>query len=140
MHFTIDANGPIPIYEQVTEQICGAIASGVIRPGESIPSVRELARTLAINPNTAARVCRELQSNSIVSLSRGVGLIVTEEAPKRCVRRRVALFENRAAMLINEGLRIQLDLAAIERIIHQQIAERRSRQNNTPSSVQRGKR
>ena len=62
MFFAISAHNGVPIYEQIMRQVKFAVAAGLLGPGELVPSVRELARELVINPNTVARAYRELQS------------------------------------------------------------------------------
>ena len=59
----IDFRDPRPIYEQVYDALRDLIVTGVLAPGEKLPSVRELAGTLAINPNTIQRAYRELESD-----------------------------------------------------------------------------
>ena len=62
MFFHIDPTNGLAIYEQVARQVMFAVAGGALAPGEMVPSVRELARELALNPNTVARAYRELQA------------------------------------------------------------------------------
>jgi len=62
MFFNIDPAGGLAIYEQVVRQMKFAVAASVLKPTELVPSVREVARELAINPNTVARAYRQLQS------------------------------------------------------------------------------
>ena len=55
MLFDIHADSPLPIYEQIVAQVTYAIAAGALEPGAMIPSVRELADKLVVNPNTVAK-------------------------------------------------------------------------------------
>ena len=121
MYYQLDLSGPVPIYEQVMDQIKGAIAAGAIAPGETIPSVRELAHELAINPNTVARAYRDLQKEGIVLFNRGLGLAVAEESPEICRRERVNVFESRVNRLLDDALRSRLDLETIRSIVLTQL-------------------
>ena len=76
----IDAQNGIPIYEQIIRQVTIAVADGSITPGEHVPSVRELANRLAVNPNTVARAYRDLQNDKVLEALRGEGLRVSQEA------------------------------------------------------------
>lgn len=67
-----------PIYLQVIDQIIQEIVSGERKVGEKLPSVRELAITLGVNPNTIQRVYRELDQREITITKRGQGTFVTE--------------------------------------------------------------
>lgn len=117
MNFHLDLNGPVPIYEQVIYQIKFAIATGAIAPGETIPSVRELARELAINPNTVSKAYRDLQKEGVVYYNRGMGLGVAETAPELCRRERINLFEARVARILDEALKSELDPETIRAIV-----------------------
>ena len=78
MFFTIDPSNGLAIYEQVVRQVVFAIAAGSLQAGDMVPSVRELARELAINPNTVARAYRQLQDDGVLQSVRGTGLAVAE--------------------------------------------------------------
>ncbi len=73
-----------------------AVAAGVLRPGELVPSVRELSRQLVVNPNTVARAYRELQNEGLIEPVRGTGLQVAEGAIERCRQARGEFVRGRA--------------------------------------------
>ena len=66
MLISIDASSGLAIYDQIVRQIKFAIASEAVLPGELVPSVRELAKQVAVNPNTVARAYRELQAENVL--------------------------------------------------------------------------
>lgn len=101
----IDATNGIPIYAQIVRQVTIAIADGSLCPGEHVPSVRELATRLAVNPNTVARAYRELQSQDILTAVRGTGLAVTAESPARCRNLRLNLIRERLRSVLDEAWR-----------------------------------
>ncbi len=68
----------IPIYQQVIEEIKKEMVSGRLKPGDKLPSSRELAIKYAINPNTAARVYSEMESMGLSYTKRGIGTFVVE--------------------------------------------------------------
>lgn len=80
---TIDLDSTIPIVEQLHAEIRHAIASGLLRPGDPLPTVRQLADDLGINLNTVARAYRLLESDGLVTSIRGRGSVVrsAREAP-----------------------------------------------------------
>lgn len=80
MFFRFEPVDGIPIYVGLINQIKYAIASGALQPGDELPSVRELAKQQRINPNTAARVYRELEHDGVVETRRGQGTFVAEKA------------------------------------------------------------
>jgi GntR family transcriptional regulator len=75
--FTVDPRSGIPLYLQLTEQIKRAIALGTLAPGEQLPTVKALALELTVNPNTVARVYRELERDGVIDTSPGRGSFVS---------------------------------------------------------------
>ena len=67
----------VPVYRQIIDQILGGIAAGTIAPGAQLPTVRQLAVDLAINPNTVVRAYRELEIRGVLDTQQGVGTFVT---------------------------------------------------------------
>ena len=70
---TVDFASPVPVYEQIQRQVKHAIAKKVIGQQDSMPSIREMASYLSINPNTVARAYRELQQKGIINGRAGKG-------------------------------------------------------------------
>ncbi|HEX5445856.1 MAG TPA: GntR family transcriptional regulator [Pirellulales bacterium] len=86
MQFRIDPTSRSPIYRQLAEQIRAGVARGRLKPGEQLPSVRDLSRTLVVNPNTVARVYTELERDGVLHTRQGLGVFVAE--PKAELTRR----------------------------------------------------
>ena len=92
MEFRIDPTSRLPIYRQLGNQIREAVARGRLRPGEQLPSVRDLSRTLVVNPNTVARVYTELERDGVLHTRQGLGVFVAEpkaELTKRARKQRL---------------------------------------------------
>jgi len=113
----IDPSQPQPIYDQVATQLKFAIAAGTVRENEMIPSVRDLARQLAINPNTVVRAYRELQDEGILITRRGMGLVVTEHAQAECQKQRKVFFQQRFKMFLNDAARSGLSQTELDDIL-----------------------
>ncbi|MGH7266324.1 MAG: GntR family transcriptional regulator [Candidatus Rokuibacteriota bacterium] len=82
-HLRIDQQSPIPIRRQLTEQLKHVIEGGTIPREQALPSIRELAGFLGINPNTVARVIEDLKRSGHVEARRGSGVFVARELPAR---------------------------------------------------------
>ena len=67
----------VPVYRQIIDQILGGIASGALSPGDQLPTVRQLAVELTVNPNTVVRAYRELEIRGVLSTQQGVGTFIT---------------------------------------------------------------
>ncbi|MGC8638634.1 MAG: GntR family transcriptional regulator [Isosphaeraceae bacterium] len=111
-----------PIYGQIADRVKFAVAAGVLRPGELVPSVRDLSRQLVVNPNTVARAYRELQNEGLIEPVRGTGLQVAEGAVERCRQARAEFVRGRLRAAIDEARRTELDPALIEIILHEEWA------------------
>jgi GntR family transcriptional regulator len=88
--FRLDLATGVPAYRQIIDQILGAIASGAIRGGSQLPTVRQLAVDLSVNPNTVVRAYRELEIRGVLTTQQGIGTFVTAEQvrPDEAVRQR----------------------------------------------------
>ena len=74
--FRPNPSSGVPIYLQLMEQVKHAIETGALRPGEQLPGIRPLAEELVINPNTVAKVYRELEHDGVIELRHGAGAFV----------------------------------------------------------------
>ena len=121
MFIEINPGSPVAVYEQVVMQIKFAIATGAIREGEMIPSIRDMAKRLAINPNTVARAWRILQDDGTVFFSRGSGLTVAQGATEKCKEERRQWFEKRFSQLIGEALQCGLSSREIVTLVESEL-------------------
>jgi len=78
-HIQLDFRSDDPIYEQIVAQVRGWIASGLMKPGDQLPTVRQLALELRVNFNTVARAYRMLDEARLISTQRGRGTYILEE-------------------------------------------------------------
>jgi GntR family transcriptional regulator len=86
--FAINPTDPAPIWRQIEEGIRRLIALGALQPGASVPSVRDLAKDLRVNPNTVARAYQRLTEGGVLSVKRGEGTYVADQPsqPKKSER------------------------------------------------------
>jgi GntR family transcriptional regulator len=75
----IDQRSGVPVYRQIIDQVLGGIAAGKLRAGDQLPTVRQLAVDLAINPNTVVRAYRELEIREVLSTQQGTGTFLTDK-------------------------------------------------------------
>src|SRR5438270_7775696 len=80
MLFRTNPSSGVPLYLQLMEQVKHAIETGALRPGEQLPGIRPLSEELVINPNTVAKVYRELEHEGIIELRHGSGAFVSQNA------------------------------------------------------------
>ena len=101
----VDPKADTPVYQQIVDQIKAGIARGACRVGDMIPSVRQLAADVLVNPNTVARAYLELEHDGVVSARRGIGLVVTVVAPGQCQADRRRDLARRLLELVAEARR-----------------------------------
>ena len=77
MRFRLDLRSGVPVYRQIIDQVHAARASGAVRPGDQLPTVRQLAVDLSINPNTVVRAYRELELTGALTTHQGTGTFIT---------------------------------------------------------------
>jgi len=73
---TVDSRSGVPIYLQIVEQVKRSVALGVLQAGEQLPTVKQLALDLTVNPNTVARAYRDLERDSVIETAPGRGSFV----------------------------------------------------------------
>jgi GntR family transcriptional regulator len=105
-----------PIYLQIMEEIKRRAVRGQYRSGEQLPSVRDLAREMGVNPNTAARVYSELEREGFIFTRRGQGSFISEE-PDRIGRERDRFAREAARRCIESIRELELTEAQIEGIL-----------------------
>jgi GntR family transcriptional regulator len=99
LSFTVDSKDPTPLHAQLERGIRAAIAAGRIRPGDQLPTVRQLAVDLRINANTVARVYAALERAGVIETRRGIGSFISagpaQARPPREHERRLRAFVTR---------------------------------------------
>ena len=81
--FRLDPHSGVPVYRQIIDQVLGGIASGTLTIGDQLPTVRQVAVDLAINPNTVVRAYRELEIRGIIETQQGMGTFVAQKKIKQ---------------------------------------------------------
>src|SRR5208283_2010948 len=81
--FRLDLKSGVPVYRQIIDQVRGGIASGALAAGDQLPTVRQLAVDLEINPNTVVRAYRELELGGLLETHQGTGTFISAQKMKR---------------------------------------------------------
>ena len=81
--FLLDLHSGVPVYRQIIDQVRGGIASGALTAGDQLPTVRQLAVDLAINPNTVVRAYRELELGGLLETHQGTGTFISTQKFRR---------------------------------------------------------
>lgn len=81
--FALDLHSGVPVYRQLIDQVRGAMAAGSLTAGDQLPTVRQLAVDLAINPNTVMRAYRELELTGMLETHQGTGTFISDKKLER---------------------------------------------------------
>ena len=96
--FRLNLESGVPVYRQIMDQVRGGMASGSLEAGDQLPTVRQLAVDLAINPNTVARAYRELELGGLLETHQGTGSFISAQKIKRADAER----ERQLAQIVGE--------------------------------------
>lgn len=101
--FRLDAHSGVPVYRQVIDQVLAALAAGALKTGDQLPTVRQVAVDLAINPNTVSRAYREMEIRGLLDTQQGSGTFIavrkmeySKDEQKRLLGQLVTEFVSRA--------------------------------------------
>jgi GntR family transcriptional regulator len=83
VRFELDLHSGVPVYRQIIDRIHSARASGLLKAGDRLPTVRQLAVDLSINPNTVVRAYRELELTGVLTTHQGTGTFVSDQKIQR---------------------------------------------------------
>src|SRR5579863_5578892 len=76
--FRLDADSGVPVYRQIIDQVQGGLAAGALAAGDQLPTVRQVAVDLAINPNTVVRAYREMEIRGLLDTQQGTGTFIAD--------------------------------------------------------------
>jgi GntR family transcriptional regulator len=83
IEFRLDLHSGVPVYRQIIDQVMGGIAASALAGGDQLPTVRQVAVDLSINPNTVVRAYRELEIRGVLETQQGTGTFVSHQKVKR---------------------------------------------------------
>nr|WP_256435654.1 GntR family transcriptional regulator [Aliikangiella sp. G2MR2-5] len=117
--FSLNGSSGIPIYRQLIDQIKQAIRMNLLKPGEQLPSVRNLASALQINPMTISKAFAQLEIEGVLLRKRGVGMLVAEQVEGQDIS---AELEQPLLNFIKQARTEELDDEAIITLVQQYLS------------------
>ena len=137
MVLSVRPDSTVPIYEQIAAQVVFGVAAGDPPPGGLVPSVRDLAQRLLVNPNTVARAYQDLERLGVLERKRGRGMEVTADAPAVCDARRREIVRRRLRDALREAADGGLTADEVQALVEEEWARlngrgrRRGREDRT---------
>ena len=120
----LDPRSPNPLYAQIAARLRVAIAAGELRPGEGLPSVRELAGRIRVNPATVVQAYRELEREGFVEMRQGAGTYVKEVTTDKRAKERAAEARRLVRDMIAEAGRLGLTTDELREAIDSALESR----------------
>jgi GntR family transcriptional regulator len=136
--FEIHPSSGVPIYRQLVDQVHALVAGGKLRPGDLLPSVRQVALAAAVNPMTVSKAYSRLETDGVVARVRGQGMRVLEASANGTLRQRRQEFRELAAPALHRAIQLGLSEAEIRTVLDNLLAELHF--NSQTSSSTRGSR
>jgi GntR family transcriptional regulator len=126
--FGLNLESGVPVYRQIIDQVHSGRASGALAPGERLPTVRQLAVDLKVNPNTVVRAYRELELTGFLTTHQGTGTFVTEAKIERSVADREEKLDRLVAEFVaragREGFTVREVRARLKDFVKQEAGEK----------------
>ena len=108
------SNSPLPLFTQVVQQVRRGVARGDLRPGDQLPTVRELAEELVVNPNTIAKSYQELEKAGLLLTRRGAGTFVAEATCVLSAAERERILAEKIDACLTEAVHLGLTRKMVE--------------------------
>jgi GntR family transcriptional regulator len=115
----------VPIYFQIIEQVKHGISTGALKPGDQLPGIRVLAEQLVINPNTVAKVYRELEFEGLIEVRHGAGAFIADQGHSRSHTTKMLDAQNAVRVLVEKLQRRGLSDEDIRRAFEAELITKR---------------
>ena len=132
VHLQLDSSSGVPAYRQLMDQIRYYVASGSIAAGDKLPSIRDLARGLGVNPTTVIKAYTELESAGVLDRQQGRGVFVAESASPMSASDVDKALRQSARQLVVEAVQMGVDLERVVRLVRDEF-DRMERQQGEDS-------
>ena len=121
LHYQIDPGRAVPAYRQLMEQVQYNVASGWVESGEKLPSIRELARYLGVNPSTIVKAYSELEHLGVIERRQGSGVFVRAGGKAPSLRERTRVLRQSAQRLAVEAKQMDADRELLLRLVGEEF-------------------
>lgn len=117
----VDASSFVPIYEQIKKEFKKEVFQGELKPHDALPSIRDLATELLVNPNTVARAYRELEMEGFIYTRKGKGCYVSDDSTQNMAEERKSFLIKSFDNVIEEAKKYGLDGEEIKKLFEERL-------------------
>lgn len=132
MLLRVDPRSGEPLFEQLVFQVKRAVADGELVPGAKLPSVRELARQLTINPNTVVRAIEALERDGVIVRRQGAGCFVSDKPSELATRERRRRLEGLVTRAVTEAFHLGFGATDIRAAVEERLETLETRTRRPP--------
>ena len=123
LHFQINPHSGVPIYRQIIDQVKYYLASGALKPGDQLPSIRDLAQSLTVNPTTVVRVYTELERDGVLDMQHGKGAFVAAHSRRLSMGERRQVLKRLARSLAVEAVQMGASTDEVMTVVRDAMAD-----------------
>ncbi|MCA9149979.1 MAG: GntR family transcriptional regulator [Planctomycetales bacterium] len=121
MQIQVNTGGNVPLYRQITDQVRQAIAAGQLQVGDAVPSVRQLAKDIVVNPNTVAKAYAELVRDGVLESQQGRGMLVSARKNVYTKAERLRRLDQALDVAISEAITLHFEMDEILQRMQQRL-------------------
>jgi GntR family transcriptional regulator len=121
LHLQLDERSGVPVYRQMMDQLKYYVASGTLRPGDQLPSIRELASALTVNPTTVVKAYSELERDGVIEIRHGKGAFVADNATALSVADQEKALRRSAKQLAVEATQLQVEPPKVITVVREEL-------------------
>ena len=122
LHLQLDPRSGVPVYRQMMDQVKYYVAGGTLRHGDQLPSIRELAGVLAVNPTTVVKAYTELEREGVVEMRHGKGAFIARQARVIAPDEQEAALRRAARQLAVEAAQLGVPPARVIQVVREEVA------------------
>ena len=122
-HINVTTGAGTPIYRQIIDQVRLGVATGALRPGQAMPSVRSLAERLVVNPNTVVKAYAELVRDGVLEAQQGMGFFVAEKRQIYSKAERLRRLRLAVDDFIHEAVFLDFSAEEIRKVVDEKLTE-----------------
>jgi GntR family transcriptional regulator len=121
LHFQIDERSGVPVYRQMMDQVKYYVAGGTLRQGDQLPSIRELASALTVNPTTVVKAYTELERDGVIEMRHGKGAFVSGRAKAITREEQEVALRRSAKQLVVEATQLQVTPPRVITVVREEL-------------------
>jgi GntR family transcriptional regulator len=121
LHLQLDERSGVPVYRQMMDQFKYYVAGGVLRPGDQIPSIRELASALQVNPTTVVKAYTELEREGLIEKRHGKGAFIAPNAKALTDSEQEEALRRSAKQLAVEATQMQVPSPKVITVVREEL-------------------